>query len=283
MRILLLSFFSVLMFFSNSSFSEGLGSMANIFYAEVEVTNVHFSMRINGVELAKLKNKQKYLVELPITSWIKNGENEFSVDVFSLPEEDKIRGNISVDIYLHDESSEYPKSKETYLTYRFPNAESKKNDNDSFYSESNKFNVAESTPTKLWSEASQISSLSEKDKTEIVGLINDLGEYVVDGESKKITGILEYKIQEEAFMRGVDFSQSLKVAQNSFDMLRKHGSLELNRLHLADTRFDMVGGEKIVYVSAVSGKEALSLSLGENLVEIPIYISNLNGRWRIVR
>ena len=275
--------FVLLLFFSHSSFSKDSAGMPNIFYANVEVTNVHFSMKINGVELAKLKDKQKYMVEMPVTGWVQSGENQLSVDVFALPEEDKIRGEVSIDIYIHDNTSEYPKAKETYLSYRFPNDDSKKDKNEKFQSQEAVFSIAESTPTKLWTEATVIESLSDKDKIEIMYVVNVLGESVVKGEDANIADALTYKIQEEAFMRGVEFSQSLSVAKKSFEMLRKHGALERNDLEPDDVVFDVVGNKKVVYVSTKSGVEALSFSLGENLIQIPIYVSKIDGSWKIVR
>lgn len=255
--------------------------MPNRYYVNIDASGVHFSLKINNVQIASLDRGERFLTEKPISLWVAADKNIFSVDLISLPEEGVIRGKLHVEIFLHDETSEYPKAKKTYLSYSYPHP--KIGEIKNTFSESVGFQVKEVVPTKVWSDSETVNELSQADKVEVFELLSAFSERVINKDVDGLVKYLDYKIKDEARANGVDFSASLNIAKRSFSVLSKYESLGQEPFKLEDIEFSIVGEGRLVYVKKISGKVLLRFALGENFLDIPVYVAMIKGRWAIVR
>ena len=255
--------------------------MPNRYYVNIDASDVRFSLKINGVQIASLDKGERFITEKPISLWVAADKNIFSVDLISLPEEDVVRGKLHVEIFLHDETSEHPKAKKTYLSYGYPHP--KIGEVKNTFSESVGFQVKELVPTKVWTDSEIVNELSKADKVEIFELLTAFSERVINKDIDGLVKYLDYKVHDEARVNGVDFSASLNIAKRNFSVLSKYAGLGKEPFKLEDIEFSIVGEGRLVYVKNISGKVLLRFALGGNFLDIPVYVAMIKGKWAIVR
>jgi hypothetical protein len=256
-------------------------SMTELYYLSVNAKNIHATVLLNEVPLVDLKDGSNIITEVPIGGWLIPGHNNLEILVKALPESDTILGEITVGVFQHDHTFDVPTAKKIYATLNFPNKDSNLKQLEERVGLDFEFN--EKLSTKLWEDAQIINGLSEKDKSIIMELVNQLGDAVVTGDIDKAISLQQYKIKDDSLAEGSDPAEIQNVLKTNYSWLKSQEGIKLIPYRESEQTFSIMGKNKVVKITDNNYNEILRLESDELMFEIPVFVSRIDGNWLIVR
>lgn len=255
--------------------------MIDRFFIKMKAEKLHAKLLINGFEAISHLTGSSTTAESPVMMWLSPGDNNLTLEIYSLDGISPIEGNLEVQVFLHDNLFDTATPLDTYVTYKLA-------EDDSFnagvtYTKKIKFSVKHDIASRVWSDASPIVALSHQDKVEILGVIEKLRQSLVSEDFAKSIELLKYKLFEDARVEKKSNEFALKNCREMFEMLEGKEPMVGERLELDETVFDIVGNGLIVHVKDSNGFHAVSLKQGQYGVAIPVYVAKIQKRWVIVR
>ena len=251
------------------------------YFLSVTAKNIHTAIKMNNLPVMIHNDDPNLKVAKDITTWMMSGENKLSCELSALPEEDLIRGEIKISIFLHDNNYEIPTPGEIFATLTYPNPETplepKNQDNIELF-----FDFDKAAPTKLWEEAEPITTLTDTDKSEITSIIGGLQQTLL-GDCSNAVELNNYKIAEDALAGKKDISHLKDVAEKTFQWLNEQPNLTSPALDEGNLRYSIGGKDNVVCVSAKDYSDPLVFESDDLDFEVPIYVAKIDKKWALVR
>lgn len=255
----------------------------NLYYISVETNNIISSIGINGIPLLQDNEGLGRRVNWPISSWIMNGDNTINVALKKTSKDQKVAPYFDIKVFLHDPSSDIPKPKEIYVHYASKEVVEKHGEISLPFVGTANFNFNKPTPTKLWSEARQLTDLTMSHKQNIVKLVNYLEQSILNKKVDNVLKLQQYKIHEDAVAEGHPINEIEDAVRTNYEWLFKTYQFDGSILTLDEADFRLCGNNKIVYVYRKNGKPAVFFRTKDEEFDIPVYIAIINNTWTIVR
>lgn len=269
------------LFLSQSVF--GVSPMRDLFYISIDARNLHASIKINGFEAITHDEGFSMSANSPVDFWLAEKSNRVDIVIDSMSKDQKIAGELIVEIFKHDRLSETPAVGTSY--FRFVLSEQKEDVGTLYkYEKSYDVDIGHSLGSMLWNEAETISEISRKDKKEIAELIVALEKSILTGNTDKIASILAYKVSEDALIENKPYAKALSLLKKEFSGLEASGNLDVHRSFSAEVMsLEGIAEGKVFSVNDLQEGPAIQLMMDDFEVFIQIYVSKINGRWTIVR
>ena len=250
------------------------------YFLSVNATGLNAAIKINDLPVIILNEGTELMTEKMVASWLMNGENCLSAALIALPEQEQIQGKIKATLFLHDNTKEEPTPQKILaeIVYPIPSLDNKPAKKASI---SQTFNFHRAT-TRVWQEAENIANLSEKDKSEIKLLINEL-QYALTHDTKKAITLQNYKITEDALAEGKSPDQVIKATEVTYNWLAEQQNVTPIKIEEKDLRYTIGGNNNVVFVSQSNLNHALQLENDDLFFEIPIYAAKINSTWTLAR
>jgi hypothetical protein len=256
-------------------------SMPDLYFLAVNSNSIYTTVLLNDVPLIDLRDGSSVMNETPVAGWLIPGSNTLKLVVRAAPEKERITGDVSASIYLHDNTSDVPKPLKVLAEIRFPNEDSdpdKKLD-----TVERVFEFSGDTKARLWSEAQSISSINEGDKSEMLSLVEALGNAIIKGDIDKAIELQKYKIMDDAIIEGDSPEDIEMVVKANYNWLQSQEGIALHHYNSNEVEYSLMAHDKVVKLTKNSGEEILQLESSDLFFEIPVFVSKINGAWKIVR
>lgn len=276
----LISCFLFSLIFINA-YSAEQKQVPDYYFLSVEASNTQTKVFLNDVLLVSSDDGTGVKTEYPIATWLIPGKNTLTLELNPLPGEDTVRGEASANVYLHDIASDIPKAKKTYAALIFP--EDKDLPIKGPLKKQISFEFTELTRVKLWSEAEDLTTVSDAEKKTIFETINTLKNALISNKSDEAVSLQDYKVHDDARSENKDPQRIKEVAKENYDWLAKQANLKSNSLVLEKTKFSIVANNKLLYVTDENGNNAIQLSSEDMYFEIPVYFARISGKWVLAR
>ena len=276
-----LKIFVFFLFLSQSVF--GVSPMRDLFYISIDASNLHASIKINGFEAISHTEGFSMSANSPVDLWLAEKSNKVGIVVDTINKEQKIVGELIVEIFKHDPSSETPAVGTSY--FRFVLSEQKDVVGSLYrYEKEYDVDIDHSIGSKLWSDAEVISEVSGKDKAEIAGLIVSLEKSILLGKADGVADILAYKVAEDARIEKKSYDKALELVKKEFSGLSASGDLGVHRPFSEDIMsLKRVAQGKVFHVKGLQESPALQLEIDDFEIFIEVYVAKIDGKWQIVR
>lgn len=279
MRLIIAVF---LLFFNNVVL--GGSSMRDYFYISIEASGLHASVEINGFEAIAHDEGFSLVSSSPIDYWLSNEANSIVVDIEPLTNGEKISGDLSIEIFKHDPKYDVPTPGVSYWKFDLSN-EPDVIGKVPVFKKTSELLIKHTLGSQLWSDAEVVKNVSTSDKKEILSLIQTLETAILSKNTKLIINSFEYKIAEDARINKKTLSAAKELAENEFSGMFSGGDFEIPRkfsteiMHLKKS-----ADSKILSVVDLDRKSALQFVIDDEYeISIDIYVSKINGEWKIVR
>ena len=256
-------------------------SMTDFYYLSVNAKGIHTTVLLNDVPLVNLKDGSSIVTEVPVGGWLIPGLNTLNIIGRALPGSETITGEVSVSVFQHDNSFDFPTAKKTYAALNFPLETSDLNQ--TVESVKLEFQFKEPTKIRLWKDAQVIIELTEKDKAEIMDLVNQFGQSVINGDIENAIFLQQYKINDDSLSEGTDAEEIKHAVKANYGWLKSQKGIRLHPHNKEHLNFSLMGNEKVVKITEQSDNEIIRLESDELMFEIPVFVSKINGKWTIVR
>jgi hypothetical protein len=256
-------------------------NMTDIYFLVVNSNNIYATVLLNDVPLVDLKDGSSIMNEIPVAGWLMPGSNALKIIARAKPEVDRITAEISASIYLHDSTSDVPKPLKTVATIKFSGEDSDFEKNEE--SVEITFEFSGEVKAKLWSEAETLSTISEKDKSVIISLVDGLGKAIINGEIDRAIDLQSYKIMDDALIEGSTPEEIEQAIKANYTWLKGQKGIELHKYNQREIEYTFMDKNKVVKLTRDGGEEILQLESSDLFFEIPVFVSKINGVWKIVR
>lgn len=146
------------------------------------------------------------------------------------------------------------------------------------------FNVDDEPPCNLWKDAEEIKEISDRDKSDILGVMDDFARRIRASDSEGCVTSLAYKIKDCALANGQDPASMRNVIKGQFEKFifaREDIKVILPAEGLAQYR--PVCGGKVVWVFAGLTDPALVVTATNAKFTFPIFVAKIGGKWTLVR
>lgn len=261
----------------------GVKIQKDFFFIEVRASQLRADIYLNDILLFPKEEESGLSATRQISSWLVSGQNTLKAHLFAPKDSLAIKGELDIIIYLHDKKKDYPTLKEVLTTLHFSGKEEEVTTTEIVKDVAFDFDYP--TPTKLWTEATQIKSLSDDDKSEIVKLIERLRLALLDpNKVEDVVKLQGYKIAEDALCEGREVEGIKEAVRESSKWLHEAmPNLTSDVLNTSNAVFELSGNNRIIYVKKSNGDDAVQLKSGDDYIAVRIYISKINNVWTIVR
>lgn len=261
--------------------------MPDLYYLYFKCINLVSVVRLNDVPLIADADAEGIVITEPINYWVTHRSNNVQIDL-DWPESQEFesgQSKMEMMVFRADPGSEMPKPGDIILNHEWPGEGATDEAGMYPYSYSEQFSIIDPPDTKLWQEAEPIDSLTQNDKEAILRKIERLRSTLLNREKEKAFSILSYRYADEALAEGKKLDQIRSAVMELYDWMFNQGDLSADPLTIENSRFNIVGNRKLVYVdrgnleiSLVLTQEAEGVCFG-----IPIYAAKIKGKWLIVR
>lgn len=255
--------------------------MPDYYFLSVEANNVLATVKLNDAPVVVHDSGAGISMEKPVFTWLAPRENTLSVSLVALPGEEKIRGEIKVSLFLHDNTADVPTAKEVLASIVYPA------DNDpgdvASYEKAENFDFSSKIQLRVWQDTPKIDSLKDSDRADILSLLQKLQAALVSGDAETATLLQRYKIDEDALAEDKDVSTIIDITKSNYQWLASQGALKSPVLSLDNLTFSIVGKNQMIYVTDKRGGHPIQLESEDMFFEIPVFMGKVNGSWTIVR
>jgi len=270
--------------FTKNIMSENNTLSADYYFLKAETHDAIVTININDAQIISSPDTDSLNTIVPMNTWLTEGENKLSINISPPPEDvEDYNPNITISVFLHDPKSETPLAKTTLATLKYRN---KDEDIDKIkfpLSRSIKFDFNKSIPNKLWTTGSDITSISEEDKTEIVNTINLLTGSLTSNDINKAIELQKFKLNEEALSVNKDYSEFEHAATTTYKLLADQTNLTSQPVKVENLKFNICGKNKLVLITTTDGENAISFSSDEMDFELEVFMAKIDGKWTIAR
>ena len=261
--------------------AEEKNSMPELYFLAVNSSSIRTVILLNDVPLVDLKDGSSVVHETPVAGWLMPGTNSLKIRAWAAPEMETITGNVSASIYLHDPASEVPKPLKILAQAAYPNEDSDTKRKQ--HSLEVIFDYEAGTPARLWREAQTIASITERDRLEMLSLVDGLGDAITNGDIDKAIEYQKFKIQDDALLEGDSVKEIEMAVSANYTWLQGQQGLELRNYDPEGIQYLEMADHKVIKLVQDSGDEILQFESSDLFFEMPVYVSKINGAWKIVR
>ncbi|MFK5950580.1 MAG: hypothetical protein QM500_17645 [Methylococcales bacterium] len=270
--------------FTKNTMSENNILSADYYFLKAETHDAIVTININDAQIIRSPDTDSLNTIVPMNTWLTEGENVISINISPPPNNTKdYNPNISISVFLHDPKSETPLPKTMLATLKYRN---KDEDIDKIkfpLSRSVKFDFNKSIPNKLWNTASDLTAISELDKTEIVNTINLLTSSLTSNNISKAIELQKFKLNEEALSVNKQYSEFEHAATTTYKLLADQTNLISQPVEVESLEFNICGKNKLVLITTTKGENAISFSSDEMDFELEVFMAKIDGKWTIAR
>lgn len=277
LAIKFLLIFSLLL--ANDAIGKGSRSM-ELYYLHLETKNAIVTVLLNDAPIVKSNELDSISTVEPINTWLLDAHNSLSLKIEKPSDDGKeYLPSISASIFLHDDASETPKPKEILVTVEFSG------DTESNYPAtiSKEINATFSVGTKLWREATPVSSLTDTDKKTIISLVNAFSNSLYTSDIMQAIKLQQYKIEDDAIAENKPVTQIENAVKTNYHWLSEQKGIVSHPLSVDTATFSACYDNRLIYIQRINGDEAVMLESDDLYFDVPIYVSKINGEWNIVR
>lgn len=235
---------------------------------------------INQAPLVMNQDGEHIITTESVNSWLMPGENTITLQLKPLPtSEDKPQ--LEIKLYLHDDNEETPTPKTILANYSYPATSQEQTQHPQPLIQSIPFRFDQPVAARLWTDAEQLQTLTEKDKEQIANLAKKMAVSITHNTVEESLRLQDYKIKDEALSEGKTEDRLRAVARSNYEWVGQQTALSAAPTDEAALSF--CANNKIVYVSRKTGGEILQFSTDEMDFEIPLFVAKIKGEWTIVR
>jgi hypothetical protein len=256
-------------------------TLPDLYFLAVNSKSIHTTVLFNDVPLVDVKEGESIMSEIPVTGWLLPGDNTLKIIARAAPGAERITGEVSAAVYHHDNSSDVPKPLETYATIKFPAEESDLEKK--AQSVEVTFDFSEELKAELWREAETLSVITESDKSEILSLVDGLGKAIVKGDIDKAIELQKYKIKDDALIEGNSSEEIEQALRANYAWLKDQKGIELRTYNPREIVYSLMAKNRVVKLTKSAGEEVLQIESSDLSIEVPVFVSKINGVWKIVR
>jgi len=144
------------------------------------------------------------------------------------------------------------------------------------------FKIAEPIPTRLWSVAAVVDSLTNVDRAEIVALVNRLRAVMAAGDGVGVYEMMQLRYDDEAIAEGfsiADMKQVVVEQSGAFGHFTR-GQPDLDVLSAGLT---LVAGGQLYLITRGAMQSAITFEDDETKLSIDVYAAKVNGTWVVGR
>lgn len=270
--------------FTKNTMSENNTLTTDYYFLKAETHDAIATININDAPIVVSPDTDSLNTIVPMNTWLSEGENTITIDI--LPSPDSTEGynpNISISVFLHDPKSETPLAKTTLATLNYNNKDKVIERTIFPLSSSVKFDFNKSIPNKLWNTASDLTLISEADKSEIVNILNLLTSSLTSNNISKAIELQKFKINEEALSVNKQYSVLENAVTTTYKMLADQTGLNSQNIKVENLEFKICGKNKLVFITTTTGENAVAFSSDEMEFELEIFMAKIDGKWVIAR
>ncbi|MEJ2395194.1 MAG: hypothetical protein P8045_12080, partial [Candidatus Thiodiazotropha sp.] len=136
---------------------------------------------------------------------------------------------------------------------------------------------------ELWREAETLSVITESDKSEILSLVDGLGKAIVKGDIDKAIELQKYKIKDDALVEGNSSEDIEQALRANYAWLKDQEGIELRTYNPREIVYSLMANNRVVKLTKSAGEEVLQIESSDLSIEVPVFVSKINGVWKIVR
>lgn len=283
---LYISFFIILLTlgFTKNAMSENNILSADYYFLKAETHDAIATININDAPIIVSPDTDSLNTIVPMNTWLIEGENTVSINIFPPPDNTKdYNPNISISIFLHDPKSETPLAKTTLTTLNYSNKDEDVERITYPLSRSVKFDFNKSIPNMLWSTASDLTTITEADKTEIVDILNLLTSSLTSNNISKAIELQKFKLNEEALSVNKQYSVLEHAVTTTYKMLADQTGLTSQNIKAENLEFKICGKNKLIFITTTTGENAIVFTSDEMEFELEVFMAKIDGKWKIAR
>lgn len=274
---------SLLVLIAISSFAQSkeVTLVHNIYYTKIEITNVTADIRVNDFPVAKHSDASGFEVEESINNLLVQGENSLSISLAPLNDAETIVGTVKVVVYLHDNTSDFPKEKQRHIDFTYPSEAfpaPQANLNQKLV-----FELSDIPTLKLWNNTEKVTALTAADKSDILKIVNELEQSILTGAIDRAIALQDFKLTDDALAEGKSKAQIAEAVSFNYNWIAEQKPVAAEKLTPENISFELVANGRAVYVSKKSGSEAIELESEELGFELPTFVAKTAAGWQIVR
>jgi len=283
---LYISLFIILLIlgFTKNTMSKNNILSADYYFLKAETHDAIATININDAPIIVSPDTDSLNTIVPMNTWLIEGENTVSIDILPSPDStEDYNPNISISIFLHDPKSKTPLAKTTLVTLNYRN---KDEDIENFIyplSRSVKFDFNKSIPTKLWSTASVLTTLTEADKTEIVDILNLLTSSLSSNNISKAIELQKFKVKDESLSVNKPYSVLEDAVTTTYKMLADQTGLTSQIIKAENLEFKICGKNKLIFITTTTGENPIAFTSDEMEFELEVFMAKIDGKWKIAR
>jgi hypothetical protein len=252
-------------------------------------SDVLADVRINGIPVITMENKDSASGQMDVNYWICPGKNNFSINIKELKRKNEnsyYNPKLKAALYII-QKGQFPDEGTLVVKYEWPEA---------FLGDENKSETEKKLnfpvskiiefepefvpPSELWSKAEAVN-LTENDKKEIISLLKDFESSFNSRNYDKIYQISEF--------RGFDTSRSRYYAITKEQMMKDLKSLtpdksmKIKNVSDGKYKFNKLFNGQIYKIASSTDKSPLVYVSKDGTGDIDIYVSKISGKWVLSR
>jgi ribosomal protein S12 methylthiotransferase accessory factor YcaO len=110
-----------------------------------------------------------------------------------------------------------------------------------------------------------------------------LGRAIVNGDVDKAIDLQKYKIKDDALVEG-NLSEEIEQAlRANYAWLKDQKRIELRTYNPREIECSLMANNRVVKLTRSAGEEVLQIESSDLSIEVPVFVSKINGVWKIVR